>query len=107
MDTPTLSQVLNDAIDNKLIEVHTMLPGKVVRVDHSIGICDVQPLLKSKSADEVVTSLPVIPNVTIAHYRAGTAYIFLPLKVGDLVELRFCERSLDLWKSKSAGEAVK
>jgi hypothetical protein len=77
------------------------LPGKVTKVDVKAGRCDVKPLLKKKHhASGEVTEIPVIPNVLIGTYRAGQAYISLPLKVGDYVELKFCERSIDLWATK-------
>jgi hypothetical protein len=100
MATPTLSKVIEDAIDAKLYGLHTMLPGKVSKVDVAKGKCDVQPLLMRQKADGTVTALPPIPNCPIASYRAGKSGVFLPVKVGDYVEIRFCERSLDVWLSK-------
>lgn len=96
----TLATVLEEAIDAKLTGLNVMLPGKVVRVDVPGGKCDVQPLIKIKYGDETVEDMPVITNVPIANYRAGTAFISLPVHVGDTVELRFSQRSIDVWKSK-------
>ena len=89
-----------ETIEGRLIGVHTMLPGKVVKVDVAAGKCDVQPLLMRLGADGTPKTLPVITNCPIGNYRAGKAAVFLPLKVGDGVEIRFCERSLDVWLSK-------
>lgn len=97
METPSLSAVLAKAIDAALLEMHTCLPGKVVRVDVTKSQCDVEPLLKRQYWDGEIVALPVITNVPIGFYRAGKAFISLPVKIGDFVELRFSERSLDLW----------
>lgn len=95
--TPSLEKLLSDAIDRKLSEVHTSFPAKVTRVDVTIAQCDVQPLLKRKYPDGTVVALPQITNVPICVYRAGQAFISLPVKVGDLVKIDVSERSLDLW----------
>jgi hypothetical protein len=102
MGTPTLSQVLDDTIEARLARAHTMLPGKVTKVDVAAGKCDVQPLIQRQGADGTPVTLPVIPNCPITFYRAsgGKAAVYLPVAVGDYVEIRFCERSLDVWLSK-------
>lgn len=100
MNNPSAAEVINNSIDAKLLEIFTALPAKVVRVDVKKGMCDAQPVLKRKYADGTVVELPVIVNIPIASYRAGQAYITLPLKVGDFVMLHFSQRSLDIWLSK-------
>lgn len=100
MDTPSLAKVIEDTIDAKLLDLHTCMPAKVVKVDVTKAQCDVQPLFKRKYGDGEIVKLPVITNVPISFYRAGKCFISLPVHVGDLVELRFAERSLDVWLSK-------
>lgn len=100
MQTPSLAQTLNDMVEARLTGLHTMLPGKVIKVDVAAGKCDVQPLLQRINSDGEAVTLPPIVNCPIGFYRAGDAGIFIPLKVGNLVEIRFCERSLDIWLSK-------
>jgi len=96
----SLTKVVEDAIEARLGELHTCMPAKVVKVDVAAAKCDVQPILKRKYGDGEVVKLPVISNVPISFYRAGNAFISLPVHVGDYVELRFSERSIDIWKSK-------
>lgn len=98
--TPTLAQVITDAIETRLTGLHTMLPGKVVAVDVAKGKCDVQPLIQRQGLDGNPITLPVITNCPIGFYRAGKAAVYLPLAVGHNVEIRFCERSLDIWLAK-------
>lgn len=100
MERVSLQKVMTDAIEGRLTDVHTCLPGKVVKVDVTKAKVDVQPVLKRKYADESIVELPVITNVPLALYRAGEAFISLPVKVGDFVMLMFSERSLDIWLSK-------
>lgn len=97
MGNPTLSKVIEDAIEARLSTVYTMIPGEVITVDVPAGKCSVRPLLKKKLGDQTVVDQPIISNVAIANYRAGEAFISLPVKVGDYVELRFSQRSLDIW----------
>lgn len=98
--TPTLAQTILDTIEGRLTGLHTMLPGIVVAVDVAKGTCDVKPTLKRLRADGTASDLPVIVNCPIAFYRAGAAAVYLPLAVGHSVEIRFCERSLDIWLTK-------
>lgn len=98
--TPTLSQVILDAIDARLVRLNTMLPGIVVAVDVAAGKCDVQPLLKRLDVSGNPVPLPIISNCPIGFYRAGAAGVYLPLAVGHQVEIRFCQRSLDIWLTK-------
>lgn len=98
--TPSLSKTILDAIEGRLLGLHTMLPGKVVKVDVAKGKCDVQPLIMRLRADGTSVPLPIIANCPIGFYRAGTAAVYLPLAVGHNVEIRFCERSLDTWLTK-------
>jgi hypothetical protein len=98
--TPTLEALLRTAINSSLLEVHTMLPARVTRVDLANGRCDCQPTIKRRYDTETAVDIPVITNVPIAFYRAGAAHITLPLKVGHTVMLMFSERSLDVWLNK-------
>lgn len=100
MDGPSFAKIIEDAIENRIGSINTMLPGQVVKVDVPAGKCDVQPLIKRKYGDERVVDLPVITGVPIGFYRANKSLISLPVKIGDMVELRFSQRSLDIWKSK-------
>jgi len=96
--TPTLADVMKNTVKAALLDMHTCLPGRIEKVDKNSGKADVQPLLKRKFADGTVVNLPVIKNAPIATYRAGDAFISLPIKKGDKGMLIFAERSLDLWK---------
>lgn len=95
-ETPTLDQIIADAINARLLEVHTSLPCVVVKV-RSNGFVDVQPLLKRKYTDGSLELLPVIPNCPINHPRGADYFIKLPVAVGDTGRASFQERSMDAW----------
>jgi hypothetical protein len=95
-----LLQILKNAIENRLIEVHTGLPGKVTSVNTAANTVDVQPVLQRKYADDTVRNMPVIANVPLAFPRTASAHLILPVKKDDYVWLWFSERSLDNWLEK-------
>lgn len=97
IQTPTLEAVIQEAMEARILGLHTMMPGVVVDVDYSTGSCTVQPSLQRLGADGNPATLPNISNCPIGFYRAGNAAVYLPIKPGAKVEIRFCERSIDLW----------
>jgi hypothetical protein len=98
--TPQLTQVLKDAMERRLTEVHTAMPGIVESFDPLTMTCTVQPAIKRKYQDAVLaTSLPLINKVPVCFPRGGGAYISVPLAQGDTGLIVFSERSIDLWQS--------
>ena len=96
-ETPTLAQVIENAIERKLVDVHVSLPASIEKYD---GIkADVRPLLKRqlRDADNTEFELPIISNVPVIWPSTANSEIILPLKAGDTGTLLFCERSLDTW----------
>lgn len=95
-ETPTFERVISDAIDARLLEVHTGLPCKIVKV-RSNSYVDIQILLKRKYRDGTLVDLPVIQNVPISHPRGADYWIKYPVAVNDTGFAMFAERSLDAW----------
>lgn len=107
----TLEQVIVNAIDAALLELHTGLPAKVIIFDPSTQSCDVQPLLQRVYLDadaglDVPVELPQIQNVPIEYPAGGGFAITWPLSPGDIVYLAFCERSIDGWLEAAPGLSV-
>ncbi len=101
-ETPTLAEVIREAIKSHILDLHTAMPARVERYDHARQKADVKPLLRKKyKASEAATEFPVIPSVPVQWPSAGggEAYIHLPLKQGDLGIVLMCERSIDSWLS--------
>lgn len=97
--TPTLEQVIKNAIEGRLTDVHTALPGEILSYDSTKQVCSVQPCIMRKYVNGKIVKIPVINSVPVIHPRSGSAIIHLPLKAGDKVLLIFAERSIDIWKS--------
>lgn len=105
--TPELENVLDQAIEYYLQDLHTCMPARVVTYDEKKQMVDVQPSIKRvvRHADgsEVSEQLPIIPNVPVVFPRAGGFFISLPIKKDDQVMLHFSHTSLDNWLSGSGG----
>lgn len=98
--TPTLEQVIKNAIEGRLVEVHTSLPGVIISYDPATQTCSAQPSIQRKNVAGETFMIPVINNVPVVHPRSGKAIVHFPLKAGDKVLLVFAERSIDIWKSQ-------
>lgn len=101
-DTPTLAEVIRRAIDARMIDVHTALPGRVESYDAATQTADVKPLIKrvirTRQGAPVEEPLPVIPNIPVVFPGAGEFFISFPVQVGDTGLIIFCERNLDRWR---------
>lgn len=87
-----------------LLNYYTCLPCKVVSVNTTKQMVDIQPLLMSylPHSQESV-SRPVIKDVPFWTFRAGDTYISLPIKPGDTGLAIFCQRDITNWK-ETGGE---
>lgn len=106
---PTLAEVFRVALEANRRDLHTLLPGKVVKVhrgDGTILSVDVQPLIKASYIDasgtRQIETLPVVTTVPVAFQAAGGFAIKLPVRVGDTGSLAFSEASIDRWLSAGA-----
>lgn len=95
--TPSLEQILKDAIESRITDLHTAMIGVVQSYNAQLQTADIQPVIKKKYADGTLVNLPLLANVPILFNRTGKAYLHVPLKKDDYVLLIFCERSLDVW----------
>ena len=100
--TPTLNDHVTELIKSQVLGIHTALPARVEKYDHTTQKADVKPLVSKKYRNsDLVTEIPVLPSVPVQwpSSAGGDAYIHLPLKVGDLGMVIFSERSIDSWLS--------
>lgn len=102
--SPSLGAVIAEAIEARLVDVHTHLPGRVESYDAVTQRCSVQIDLRQarliEDGSRVADRLPVVNNVPVAFGRGGGFRTTYPLKRGDGVWLSICEGSLDLWKPR-------
>lgn len=96
--TPTITEVIKEAIRENQLELNTMLPAEIIDYDALTQTCTVQPSLRRTSIDPPkVVSRPEIEDVPVIFPRSGTGGVFFPLEPGDGVMLIFSQRSLDDW----------
>ena len=97
----TLQDLLSRFRESLTADLHTSLPGKIVRYDATTQKADVQPLLKERYTDEAgatqVRDLPVIPSVPVQFPGAGGYRITFPVAADDVGLVVFSEASLDKW----------
>ena len=105
-DSPTLAEVIQNALRAEMLEIHTMLPARVEKYDSNTQKASVSPLLKKKYIDGEIVQLPVINDIPVQWPSGGDAFIHMPLKVGDIGMAVFAERSLDKWLSGDGGFVV-
>lgn len=96
----SLTEAVRAAIESRLSEVHTMIPGVVKTFDPNKLSVDVQPSIKRVFADGEILSLPIITAVPVIYPRTKKSILYFPLEAGDAGAIFFCERSLDIWLSK-------
>ena len=97
----TLQDLLSRFRESLTADLHTSLPGKIVRYDATTQKADVQPLIKERYTDETGAmqsrDLPVIPAVPVQFPGAGGYRITFPIATDDTGLVIFSESSLDKW----------
>lgn len=108
--SPTFGQLLREAMDARLADLHVSMPCKVVSYNSSKNTVTVQPLLKRKRRDaagaKIVTSMKTIQNVPVAFPRCAGGWITFPLAADDIGQLVFAERTLNDWMKSNPGDEV-
>ncbi len=92
-----LTNVLEQAIRNRMAELQTCAPGEIISYDYKTQKASVQPTINRRYKDGEVSPYPVINNVPVIFPRSGGASMTFPVKRGDTVMLCFAARSLDEW----------
>lgn len=104
--TPTTAEVILEAIESRLIDVHTSLPGRIESYDETTQTADIKIELKRMVEDEdskfTTEELPKLPNVPICFPRSASFFISFPLASDDKVMVFFSESSLDQYRSKGS-----
>jgi hypothetical protein len=100
---PTWQEVIAEAIESRLLELHTAIPGKVISYDAAKQTAEVLPVVQRADPNEeggrTLTRLPVIPNVPVQWPRGGTYALHLPLAKDDHVLLVFSESAIGHWRA--------
>lgn len=102
-ETPTLEDVIKLALEARLLDLHTSLPGEFVSFDPATGKASVKALLKRKIGDSVV-ELPLLKDIPVIFPRTKKAVIYFPIEKGDGCQIIFQERSIDQWKKAGGSQ---
>ena len=89
-----LDEVIIRAIKAELKKSRVMIPAKVIKKNSSQNV-DVQPLFKTRYIDGEVKDLPPIQHVPVSMIMGVDYSIKVPVAVGDIGYLIFCDRDLD------------
>lgn len=100
---PTQVEIIREALRSFGLDLHTGMPGRVVKYYASEQTADVLPVIRRPvpKADGSVQheDLPVLSKVPLVWPRAGGYYIHFPLAAGDHVWLSFSEAATGFWRS--------
>lgn len=89
-----LSRVLNEWFDNKLFEIHTHIPGKIVSYSATERKAKVQPLIKIRDNNNDTFQIDPIDNVPVIFPSTAKFNLVFPLEKDDGCLLLFSEVSL-------------
>jgi len=104
MITPELAQVISDAIEDRLIDVHVHLPGMVQSYDAAKNTAvielQVQRLLPTDQRSVFETeNLPVLQNVPVAFPGTPEFFFSFPIVAGTTGEVHFSEAAIGQWRA--------
>jgi len=101
--TPSLEELLEAVASQEVAEAFVCLPGKIEKYNSADQVADVRPLIMRDvitiEGEVETVELEVMPKVPVQFPRGGGFFITFPLKPGDLVTLKFCDRSIDKYMS--------
>lgn len=96
-----IAEVIRRALDSRIGDILTCLPGKIVTYGDATQTADVQPMItRPLPTDEEETThetLPIIPGVRVIFPRASGCWVKFPLAPGDGVLLVFSTWSFGQW----------
>lgn len=100
---PTDVEVIRAALESRLLDVHTCLPGTVVTFDPIGQSVNVQPAVKraipTSDGETEHEDLPIIHNVPVAFPGGGGYVMRFPITIGDHVWLMFSEAAMARWRT--------
>lgn len=99
--TPTLTEVLKDAIGAFQTELMTATIGKVLVYDPVLESVNVQPVIRhavNLAGETDHEELPVLPNVPVVWPEAGGFHFSMPIRPGDHVLLVFTHDHIGFWR---------
>jgi len=109
LPTSGIEQLIETSIDSKITNIHTCLPGKILKTDGSV--CSVQIILKRKvrkSDGKIVDeSRPIIEDCPLMFLNVKNFAISLPVQPGDECLVFFSERDIDNWYDTGQEKSIR
>lgn len=97
----TPEEVIEEAIRSAALELHTMLPGRILSYNRTTQRARVQLEIQRTHVSDLglVTqiSLPILEDVPVEFPGAGGWFIMFPVKQGDKCRITFAERDIQSW----------
>lgn len=104
-----IQELISQAIESRLGDLYTTLPGRVEKYYPATQTADVAPTIKrpipTREGDIRLEDLPVCPNVPVCFPRGGLISISWKLNKGDHVLLLFSTLSLAQWRKSGKTSA--
>lgn len=85
------------AIENRLKDLHTCLPGIIQSYDPVTNTASVQPAIQRVWVVDGPANLPLIVDVPVYFPGGGNFAVTFPVSKGDECILVFSERCIDFW----------
>lgn len=104
--TPSLADVIDEAIESHSLRLHTALPGVIKEWDSATQTASVKPAIQQSVRDlkgrHIFEDLPLIYDVPVMFPRTLAGYITFPITVGDTGLLIFPELDPGQWRYSDA-----
>jgi len=101
--TPEQAQIIRDAIDDALLDVHVALPGKVQSYNAATKTATIQIQLKRQIENTSGTfsteDMPVLSNVPVKFFQVGSFLLRMPVNEGDTGLIHFVEQNFGQWRA--------
>jgi hypothetical protein len=100
---PSMSDVIKDAIEDRLREFNTATPGEVMEYDAERQTATVRPMVAGAALNDegafVLEYPPDIYDVPVIFPRSLKGYITLPFGLGDTVQILYNQRDIGQWRA--------
>lgn len=102
MAEPTQAEIIREALDSRLLDVHVALPARVESYDPATLTVEVLPMVRRAILDTenkiAHEDIPKIPNVPVLFPNSTAFSATWPLQKGDFVLLVFNEAAIGQWR---------
>jgi hypothetical protein len=101
-----LHEAIVKAIQDRLMDVYTAMPGRIEKWDWAKGSAHVKPLIQEiQDTSGKYKPLPVIAGVPVMFPSAAAGGLTFPIAVGDTGLLIFTKHALEVWLSRGGDVA--